>query len=540
MDRKIVEMLISGVGVNQIAKNVHVSKRRIRALREQAKERRYLEEDGTRGPVSLPQYPEALFPDPPDGRALRLSEYHQLLEPHREWIRDRMETGWHAVTVFEELPVEGVSRSSFYRYLEREGLNRLGETYRVVPEIRHKPGEAILLDWGKLRDVIDPVSGRKQTLWMFVGVLGYSRYRMLRLVWTMDTLTTLRAIESMLREIGGVPFKITIDNPKCVALEASLYEPMLNPAMERFASHYGILIECLPPADPEKKGKVERPMPYCRRLYEAHGDPWKGIEESQSYLDRKLQIANDRPHGTTLRRPKEVLLQEEAKALKPLPPLNYEVEQFHEGVVRQDGHVRFGNKYYSLEEKYKGKKVIVLGDSKLVSIYFQGKLLEVHDRITDPSLSKSTKPQHLKPWERAMQDGSLYRKKGAALGPHVEEMIVALLSQGQGFIDTRKIWGILSLDKRYPPSQIDTACSRALEIGKLGYQVVKSFLEWDELKTLQKNHQVQPVVPAVMSAPKHVRPLSVYREKLSLYTPEEGPVENGSEKKVGDPIPLKP
>ena len=77
---------------------------------------------------------------------------------------------------------------------------------------------------------------------------------MVRLVWTMDTVTTLQAMEGMFRQIQGVPFKVTIDNPKCIALEASDYEPLLNPAVERFASHYGVVIECLPPADPEKKG----------------------------------------------------------------------------------------------------------------------------------------------------------------------------------------------------------------------------------------------------------------------------------------------
>lgn len=28
-------------------------------------------------------------------------------------------------------------------------------------------------------------------------------------------------------------------------------------------------------------------MPFIRRLYEGHGPEWKGIEESQAYLDRK-------------------------------------------------------------------------------------------------------------------------------------------------------------------------------------------------------------------------------------------------------------
>ncbi|MBI4490517.1 MAG: hypothetical protein HY694_15650 [Deltaproteobacteria bacterium] len=171
------------------------------------------------------------------------------------------------------------------------------------------------------------------------------------------------------------------------------------------------------------------------------------MEESQHYLDRKLAIANERKHAGTLRRPRELFVEEEAKALKPLPAVAYEIEQFHEGQVRKDGHVRFHNKYYSVDDQYVGKSAVVLGDSKLVSIYYQGKLLEVHERITDPNQTKSTKPQHLKPWERSLKDDSVYRKRAAKLGPSVEQMVVRLLEQGQGFIDTRKIWGILSLDK---------------------------------------------------------------------------------------------
>jgi len=87
-------------------------------------------------------------------------------------------------------------------------------------------------------------------------------------------MTTIDAIESMFREIGGVPERLTSDNPKCFAIEASPYEPLLNPGLELFLSHYKVQMECLPPADPQKKGKVERMMPYVRRIYEAHGKEW--------------------------------------------------------------------------------------------------------------------------------------------------------------------------------------------------------------------------------------------------------------------------
>ena len=526
MDRKIVEMLRSGASVKGVARSLHVAKRRIRVVRERAQEQGYLEADGGPGPTALPPYPEAIFPDAADGRSARRSEAEEWLEPHRAWIRERLEAGWHAVTVWEELPVPGIRRSSFYRFLERHQLSRLGESYRVIPEIRHQPGEALILDWGKLRTVSDPETGRKRRLWMFVGVLGYSRFMMVRLVWTMDTVTTLQAIESMFRQIGGVPRKVTIDNPKCIALEASDYEPLLSPAVERFGSHYGVLVECLPPADPKKKGKVERQMPYGRRLYEAHGEAWLGLEESQAYLDRKVGLANERRHGTTLRRPKEVWEKEEASTLRPLPALSYEVEQFSEGIVRQDGHVRFANKYYSVEGLYRGKSVTILGSAQQVWIYYRGKLLEVHARITDPQQTKSTKPQHLRPWERAMEDHSFYRRRASALGPHVDEMIRRLLSQGQGFIDTRKVWGILSLDKRYAAEQIDAACERALELDLLSYRVVKQFLEREEKAAETKSEESSPasegITPRRRPRYQHVRPLSVYREQLELFTAREG------------------
>jgi hypothetical protein len=264
-----------------------------------------------------------------------------------------------------------------------------------------------------------------------------------------------------------------------------------------------------------------------------------GLEESQAYMDKKLAIANDRRHGTTLRRPREVFVQEEAKALKSLPALAYEIERFAEATVRQDGHVRFDNKYYSLDEIYKGREVLILGSTQQVSIYYQGKLLEVHARITDPNQTKSTKPQHLKPWERAIEDDSFYRKRAQALGPHVDEMVLKLLAHGQGFIDTRKVWGILSLDKSYRPDQIDVACGKALELGTLGFRAVKGFLE-QEVSLEQWHQRREAPGGEVAAAPtprtyKHVRPLSVYREQLKLFT-EEGHAE-GIRSCTGDRSP---
>ena len=515
MDRKIVQCLREGKTGREICRDLKVGDRRLSKVKALAEAYGYLDLA-----TVLPPFPLALFPDGPDGRSKRGSEVDDILFTRKDWICERLAAGWHPITVFEEIGI-AVTRSSFYRFLHRHGLYGLGENARprVVPEIVHKPGEALLLDWGKLRDVKDEQTGKKRILWAFVGVLGYSRYMMVHLVWSNSTTETTMAIEGMLREIGGVPSRVTSDNPKCFAIEASRYEPLLNPTFERLAGHYGFNIECLPPADPQKKGKVERPMKYVRRLYEAHGQAWHGLEESQAYIDRKLVLANERKHGTTGVKPIEQFLEIEAKSLKPLPAISYTPEEVAEGQVRRDGHVRFANKYYSCEEKLIGEQVMILASLDQVTIYHKGQVIEVHQRIpaSDVLRSKSTKLNHLKPWEREMQDNSIYRKRAKAMGPHVDKMILYLLERGQGFIDTRKIWGILSFDKTYSAAQIDAACAQAIELQSYSYRMVKSLL----ILAVEPQAATAADTPTSATAKavqtnKFARPMSVYEEQLKL------------------------
>ena len=502
MDRRIVELLVDGVGHREIRERLRVGTGRLAKVKALAEAHGYL-----RG-VPLPPYPELVFPDRVDRREARGSDPDQELQLKKDWILERLHAGWRPITVFEELGIT-VTRSSFYRFLNRHQISSLGkQSRRVVPEIVHSPGEALILDWGKLRDFIDPVTQKKKTVWAFVGTLGYSRFLMVRLVLTNSLETTIDAIESMLREMGGTPIKITSDNPKCFALEASQYEALLNPGFELFAAHYGIKIECLPPRDPEKKGKVERMMPYVRRLYEAHGPEWLGIEESEEYLNKKLELANLRIHGTTRKKPIEEFIEVELNQLKPLPALGYEKQDYAEATVRKDGHVRFQNKFYSLEEKYIDEEVFIVGGKSQISIYHRGKLIETHTRLTAEYQSKSTKPHHLKPWEQAMRDDSHYMKQAAKLGPEVERIILILLQQGNGFIDTRKIWGILSLDKKYEPERINKACKDAMECGEISYRAVLSFL------TLQPESKAGIDAAITARQNKFIRPLSLYKEEL--------------------------
>lgn len=158
LDRSILERLLLGRGVEKIAQECAVGKRRVREVREKAIAHGYLDLKGKgAGPTVAPLPPHPLFPDPVDGRSLRTSPQDEVLTERLEWIKDRLKAGWSPITVFEEIGDPSVGRSSFYRFLSRHSLHDMGKHYRsptLITPIIHTPGEALILDWGKIRDVM--------------------------------------------------------------------------------------------------------------------------------------------------------------------------------------------------------------------------------------------------------------------------------------------------------------------------------------------------------------------------------------------------
>ncbi len=518
VDRKIVEGLREGRSVTSLKKSTGKGKGTVIKVRDMALEYGYIELADVEKKIfkatskSLPPFPEALFPLC-DGRSNKIFETDLVLESVREWLKERIEVGWSRQTIFEELPL-AVPRSNFYRYLDRQNFMRIAPA-RNVMELIHAPGECLQVDWGKLFDVIDSKTKKKKTIWIFIGVLGHSRYEMARVVECGNFEITMHALMSMFDELGGVPKKVTSDNPKVFVQLASDHEPLLNPAFERFAAHCGFIIEALPPADPEKKGKVERMVPMKRRLFESYDRENYTLESAQAHIDKKLAIANERKHGTHLQKPIVVFINDEASVLKPLPDLRYEIESIIRVTVRADGYVRFANKYYRIESRLKGEVALVIGNSKQVSIYCKGRLLEVYERITNNFVTKACKDHYKEPWEKTLQDHGHYLKQALAIGANVERFISIILARGEGFVDTRVVWGLLTLNKKYNNADIDKACLSALELSQVNLVTVRQLLNiMAKPKEILKPKDDPAKVQAMGG--KFARPMSEYKNHLKL------------------------
>jgi hypothetical protein len=477
IERKVIELLKLGKSRRAIARELKIGTRKVKAIQERGEAEGALSKDSV-----LPRFPESpLKPEPTSPR--KKSEFEIEFLGQIDWIQEKKKKGWHTVTIWEQLP-KPLKRSTFYRLMRLHGLDTPRKK-EATPEIIHQPGEALLLDWGKLCNARHPVTGKSQTVWAFAGVLGFSRKRFVRLVWSNSTVETLRALESILEEAGGVPQRITSDNPKCFAIKACKYEPILNPAIELFASHYGTRMECLPPREPEKKGKIERVIPFLRRLFESH-DEWVSIEESEEYLRKQLEMANERVHGSTRQKPTQQFEEIESMALKSLPSISFQHIEVAAPKVRADSHVRFKDKYYSVDPSHTGKESFVVGSLKDVRIFIDGQLVETHDRIVCPNQFKSTKPKHMKSKARALRDNAHYLQEAQKVGPNCRILIGRILQENHGFIEFRMVWGILGLSKKFENKDIDDACQVAMTHSVFSYRFVHDLLEGTSTPKIQE------------------------------------------------------
>ncbi|MBI4656191.1 MAG: hypothetical protein HY746_05525 [Elusimicrobia bacterium] len=95
----------------------------------------------------------------------------------------------------------------------------------------------------------------------------------------------------------------------------------------------------------------------------------------------------------------------------------------------------------------------------------------------------------------------------------MEEVVVRLLKQGNGFIDTRKIWGILALDKKYSDVQINEACRKALSVEAYGYRSILTLLEL-QAEALTEQETGKDALPQHTKTYKFTRPIEEYQELL--------------------------
>jgi transposase len=387
----------------------------------------------------------------------------------------KLEQGLSAQRIWQDLVADhgfSASYSSVKRFVRR--LRKASPL--PFRRMECEPGQEGQVDFGSGAPVVGE-DGKRRRSHLFRIVLSHSRKGYSEAVFRQRTDDFLRVLENAFWDFGGAPKTLVIDNLRAAVKKADWFDPELNPKVEAFCRHYGVVILPTKPYTPRHKGKVERGVAY------AQGNALKGhvftslVEENRHLADWERQVADHRIHGTTRKQVKQVFEQVERPALLPLPPERF--PHFHEAqrVVHRDGHIEVERAYYSVPPEYLSHRVWVRWDSRLVRVFNERfEPIAVHLRREEGRFS--TDPEHIASEKiSAVERGATWLlKRAARIGRHAAQWAEAMLD-GRGIQGVRVLQGLLSLARKHPCDAIEKACESALSHGIFRLQGLRALLK---------------------------------------------------------------
>lgn len=326
-------------------------------------------------------------------RYRRLAQKSSLLTPYEDYIRQRLAAVGHcARSVYEELQGMGFTGGydtvkRFVRPLRKEALTQATIRYETPP------GRQGQVDWGQCWSTL---SGKRVKVHIFVMTLGYSRRMFAKGAYDEKLPTFLTCHTEAFDHFGGIPHELLYDNTKTVVLSRDFDGRNIkwNSTFWDFSGYYGFRSRVHRPYRAQTKGKVESGVKYVKRFL--RGKAFENLDHLNAVLmDWISNIADQRIHGTTHRKPAEMFLEENELLISHAGNPPYIVREHSVRHVSRDCMVNFETNRYSVPASLVSKSVEVHGEGELIRIYHDGRLVVVHDRCEGSYQSRINREHYL-------------------------------------------------------------------------------------------------------------------------------------------------
>ncbi|MGH7920848.1 MAG: IS21 family transposase [Candidatus Dormibacteraceae bacterium] len=418
---------------------------------------------------------ELLFPAPsaalaasrptPDWRAV-----HRELKRHRNVTLRLLWLEWR------EKEPRGLGYSQFCLHYTRW----LGVQDPVL-RMEYAAGERMFIDFsGERMSVVDAETGELRRAEVFCAVLGASGLLYAEATWGQDLESWLMAHARAYEYYGGVAELTVPDNLKAGVSRACWYDPDINPSYLELARCYDTAILPTRIAKPRDKAAIEVGVQVAERWIIAplRNRRFFSLGELNEAITEKLGEVNRRPFRGLPTSRRDLFLEIEQGALRPLPASRYEFQAIKTATVNIDYHVEFDHRYYSVPYRLIKQKVEIWSTRNTIEIYHQQRRIASHLRgygrqryITDPGHRPASHRAHLQwtPSRLIAWAGKISPSTAAA----VEAILLSKPHPEHGY---RACLGLMSLARKYGEDRLGDACTRALAIHAVSYTSIKSIL----------------------------------------------------------------
>ena len=218
-------------------------------------------------------------------------------EPLREQITEKLEAGLSAQRIYQDLTADDEFQGS-YSSVQRFVRRLRKRTPRPFRRMECAPGDEAQVDFGTGAPIVGS-DGRRRRTHVFRIVLSHSRKGYCEAVYRETTEEFIRSLENSFRHFGGIPRTLVLDNLKAAVKHPDWYDPELNPKLQAFCEHYGVVAMPTKPYMPRHKGKIERGVGYVQDNA-LKGRSFPSLAAQNEHLrEWEAGTADTRIHGTT-------------------------------------------------------------------------------------------------------------------------------------------------------------------------------------------------------------------------------------------------
>lgn len=380
---------------------------------------------------------------------------------------------------YQERQTDPYSYSQFCFHLQQQ---KMASSPSMVLE--HKPGDKLFIDFaGTKLYYTDRSTGELIACEVFVACLPFSDYGFVMALPSQRIADFLYGLECCLISLGGVPAALVPDNLKSAVIKANRYEPVINRALDDFATHYGTTVIPARSKSPKDKALVENQVKliYSRVYAKLRNMQFFDLASLNKAIAEKV-----REHNQTRMQQKpycreERFVSEEKAHLQPLPKNRFELKYYKQLKVAKNNYIYFSEEkhYYSVPYQYIGKKVKVVYTRTMVYVFHGGRQIAVHIRSYKPA-TYSTNKEHLHLNHRHYIERSpdYYLDLGKKQSPDLYSLLEALFKQSDKHPEQlyKLCDGLLSLSRKTDKSTFEKACRTALENDIYSYGFIRNFL----------------------------------------------------------------
>jgi len=371
---------------------------------------------------------------------------------------------------------DGYQRSQFAK-LFRDHTKKLRFSMRQ----EHKGGEKVFVDFGDGLFIVDPTTGDKIPVKLFVSVWGASCYTYAQATPGEDLESWIDVNTKALEYFKCVPKALVPDNLKAGVSKACRYEPELNPTYADFARHYGVAILPARPYRPKDKAKVENGVLIAKRLIigRLRNRIFTSLADLNQAIFELIELLNDKPLTTLKVSRKDLFESLDKPNARPLPEDPFQFAQWKKARVGINYHVSFDKHFYSAPYTLIHEELEVRATLSTVEIYKKGQRLLSHRRSYKDhgytTVKEHMPPSHQKYLEWTPERIVSWAKK---YGASVEALVHAILFEREHPEQAyRSCLGIIRLGSHYSSERLNLACQRAMAYHNHTYRAVRTILE---------------------------------------------------------------